>query len=124
MADASTGTAVTAHPASAAGSHQRRSGRSLPTILSVNSGLASNRAIAKIITTRGVPTNRRTRPTTNSIATDANIHMTARNSSSGCRRYRHDTQESSNANSDVTRINAMGTSSRQPDHPGNKGIPL
>src|SRR4051812_34655714 len=122
VADANTGNVLNAHAVTATGHHHERIGRSRPASRNVNSGFASSNAIARINTGRGgLPTNRRTNPSTNSIPTDANTHTTSRRSGSRPRRYRHDTQEKINANSDVTRISAMGTSVPPAGEPGNRG---
>ncbi|GIM90003.1 hypothetical protein Ato02nite_017960 [Paractinoplanes toevensis] len=108
VADANTGTALNVHATKLVGHHHERSGRSRLTSRNVNSGFASNNPIAKIISGRGgAPTNNRTKPITNSIATDANIHITSRSNGSRRCRYRHDTHSKINANREVTRISAM-----------------
>jgi hypothetical protein len=108
---ARTGNVLSAHAADATGHQSRRSGRSRLTNRNVNSGLASNRAMAVTRTqSGGFPTYRLITLSTNSMATDANIHITSRSSGSRRRRYRHDTHDKINANSEVTRTTAIGTS--------------
>ncbi|GIE32862.1 hypothetical protein Ait01nite_059070 [Actinoplanes italicus] len=110
--DTSTGTTLSAHTETAtAGHHRARNGRNRLTNRNVNNGLANSSPTATIATSRGgAPITRRARPSTNSIATDANIHITSRSNGSRRRRYRHDTHNKITVNSDVTRSSAMGSS--------------